>query len=238
MEVLIGPCRYQSSWDRYLIRVKYVARLPACVTITATSSGGLSRKMLRSDMSSPHSKPMATRSEPLRSPHPKQVRHLALHHRGPGPHQRGPTLYERYIRKTGQNFQTPWSRGLPQALQYPVLHPGPPQRQDTWSQKVWCHLWNPVSRMRRWNCPHTGDKDERPPKTEVSTNSCGRTWTSHQNGRCQSDSPWGQYMWRRKIHVPWVTRNLDQPPGHEPRPGIWAPHSYDELLSCDLGGLA
>ena len=117
---------------------------------------------------------------------------------GPGPHQRGPALYQRYIRKTGQNFQKPWSRGLPQALQHLALHPGPPQRQDTWSQKVRCRLWNPVSRMPcpvcRWNCPHTGDKDERPPKTEVSTNSCGRPWTPHQNGRCQSDRPWGQYV--------------------------------------------
>ena len=31
-----------SSWDRFLIKVKYVARLLACVTITATSSGGWS----------------------------------------------------------------------------------------------------------------------------------------------------------------------------------------------------
>ena len=31
-----------NSWVRYLIRVINVARLPACVTITATSSGGLS----------------------------------------------------------------------------------------------------------------------------------------------------------------------------------------------------
>ena len=30
-----------SSWDRYLIRVKYVARVLACVTFAATSSGGL-----------------------------------------------------------------------------------------------------------------------------------------------------------------------------------------------------
>ena len=41
MEVVIGLCRHDSLWDRYLIRVKYVARLLACVTITATSSGGL-----------------------------------------------------------------------------------------------------------------------------------------------------------------------------------------------------
>ena len=170
---------------------------------------------------------MATRSGPLRSPQPKK--------KGPGRHQRGPTLYQRCIQKNGQNFQKPWSRGLPQALQHPALHPCPSQRQDTWSQKVWCRLWNPVSRMPcqvcRWNCPHTGDKDERPPKTEVSTNSCGRTWTSHQNGRCQSDSLWGQYV---ATQDPWVHRNQDPPPGHQPRPGIWAPLIYDKLLSCGM----
>ena len=42
MKVVIGLCRHDSSWDRYLIRVKYVARLLASVTIMATSSGGLS----------------------------------------------------------------------------------------------------------------------------------------------------------------------------------------------------
>ena len=47
--------------------------------------------------------------------------------------RRRPTWYQRYIRKSGQNFQKPWSRGLPQAIQHPALHPGPPQRQDTWS---------------------------------------------------------------------------------------------------------
>ena len=102
-----------------------------------------------------------------------------------------------------------------------LVHP-----KDTWSHKVWCRLWNPVSRMPcpvcRWNCPHTGDKDERPPKTEFSTNSCGRTWTSHQNGRCQSDSLWGQYVTTQDT---WVHRNQDPPPGHQPRPGIWAQHS-------------
>ena len=50
-------------------------------------------------------------------------------------------------------------------------------------QKVWCCLWNRVSRIARpvyrCNCPHTGDKDQRPPKTKVSTNSCGRPWSSH-----------------------------------------------------------
>ena len=40
MDVVIGLCRHDSSWDRYLIRVKYVTRLLACVTITATSSSG------------------------------------------------------------------------------------------------------------------------------------------------------------------------------------------------------
>ena len=95
---------------------------------------------------------------------------------------------------------------------------------STWSQKVWCSLWNPVSGMPcavcRWNCPYPGDKDERPPKTEVSTNSCGRPWTSHQNGWCQSDSQRGQYV---VTQDPWVHRNQDPPPGHQPRPGIWAP---------------
>ena len=112
-----------------------------------------------------------------------------------------------YIRGTSEKLARIFkkhsrSRGLPQALQHPALHPGPPQRQDTWSQKVWCRLWNPVSRMPcpvcQWNCPHTGDKDERPPKTEVSTDSCGRTWTSHQNGRCQVITR-EDNMWRRKI---------------------------------------
>ena len=42
MGVVIGLCRHDSSWDRYFIRDKYDARLLACVTITATSSGGLS----------------------------------------------------------------------------------------------------------------------------------------------------------------------------------------------------
>ena len=34
MEVVIGLGRHDSSWDRYLMRVKYVARLLACVTIS------------------------------------------------------------------------------------------------------------------------------------------------------------------------------------------------------------
>ena len=42
MEVVIGLCRHASSWDRYLIRVKYVVRLLACMTIMPTSSCGLS----------------------------------------------------------------------------------------------------------------------------------------------------------------------------------------------------
>ena len=60
----------------------------------------------------------------------------------------------------------------------------------------------------------------RPPKTEVPMNSCGRTWTSHQNGQCQSDSPWGQYVATQDL---WVHRNQDPPPGHQPWPRIWAP---------------
>ena len=63
---------------------------------------------------------------------------------------------------------------------------------------------------------HTVDKDEGPPKTEVSTNSCGRPWTSHQNGR----GPREQYV---ATQEPWVHRNQDPPPGHQPRPGIWVP---------------
>ena len=53
---------------------------------------------------------------------------------------------------------------------------------------------------------------------KFSTNSCGRPWTSpHQNGQCQSNSPWGQYV---AIQDPWVHRNQDPLPGHQPRPGI------------------
>ena len=166
-----------------------------------------SRKMLRSDMSSPHSKPMPTRTGSLRSPHPKTTPTPRVTPQGARP----APAWASFIgtsKKLARIFKN--RRGLPQALQHTALHPGPPQRQDTWSQKVWCRLWNPVSRMPcpvcRWNCPHTGDKDERPPKTEVSTNSCGRTWTSHQNGRCQSDSPWGQYV---ATQDPWVHRNQD-----------------------------
>ena len=197
-----------------------------------------SRKMLRSEMSSPHSRPMATMSGPSRSSHPKTsptplitpqrarpaptwVYHISEVH---------PKNWPEFKKKT-------WSRGLPQALQHPALHPCPRQGQDTWSQKVWCHIWNPVSGMPRavcrWNCPYLGDKDERPPKTEVSTNSCGRPWTPYQKGRCQSDRPRGQYV---ATQDPWVHRNQDRPPGHQPRPGIWAPPLppiYDELLSCD-----
>ena len=133
--------------------------------------------MLRSDMSSPHSKPMATRSGPLRSPHPKTSLTPRVTPQGARPAPAWAYLISEVHLKNWPEFSKPWSRGLPQALQHPALHPGPPQRQDTRSQKVWCRLWNPVSRMPcpacRWNCPHTGDKDERPPKTEVSTNSCG-----------------------------------------------------------------
>ena len=46
----------------------------------------------------------------------------------------------------------------------------------------------------------TGMKD-RPPQTEVSTNSCGRPWTSHQNGQSQSDRPRAQYV---ATQDPWV----------------------------------
>ena len=67
---------------------------------------------------------------------------------------------------------------------------------------------------------YPGDKDERPPKTEIPTNSCGRPWTSHQNGQCQSDSPRGQHV---AMQDPWVHRNQDPPPSDQPRPGIWAP---------------
>ena len=72
----------------------------------------------------------------------------------------------------------------------------------------------------RWNCSCPGDNDERPPKTEVSTNSCGRPWTSHENGQCQSDSPRRQYV---ATQDPWVHRNQDPPLGHPPRPGILLP---------------
>ena len=66
------------------------------LTVQTAWSPNRSRKMLRSELSSPHSKPMATRSGPLRSPTPKQVRH----HRGPGPHQRGLL----YIRGTSEKL--------------------------------------------------------------------------------------------------------------------------------------
>ena len=127
------------------------------------------------------------------------------------------------------------SRCLPQAHQHPALHPGPRQRPNTWLQKMWCRLWNPVSGMPcsvcRWNCPYPGDKDERPLKTEVSTNSCGRPWTSHQNGRCQSDSPRGQYM---EMQYPWVHRNQNPSPGHQPLPGIWAKIRNSSALTMEL----
>ena len=181
--------------------------------------------MIRSDMSSPHSKPMATRSGPLGFPHPKT---------SPTPR----------VTPQGARPAPAWAyllseSGLTTNPSTPCAPSWSTPKQDTWSQKVWCRLWNPVPRMPcpvfRWNCPHTGDKDERPPKTEVSTNSCGRTWTSHQNGRFRSDSPWGQYV---AMQDPWVHRNQEPPPDHQLRPGIWAPTIYDELLSCDLGGLA
>ena len=74
------------------------------------------------------------------------------------------------------------------------------QRQDTWSQKVWCHIWNPVSGMPcavcRWNCPYPGDKDGRPLETAVSTNSCEKPWTPHQNVKMITRE---DNMWRRKI---------------------------------------
>ena len=66
MEVVIGLCRHDSSWDRYLVRVKYFA-----LTEQTAWSPNRSKKMLRSDMSIPHLRPMATRNGPLRSPHPK-----------------------------------------------------------------------------------------------------------------------------------------------------------------------
>ena len=135
------------------------------------------------------------------------------------------------------NLRNPSSTVNWQLLTYrDAFHPGPPQRQDTWSLKVWCRLWNPVSRMSWavcwWNCPHPGDKDERPPKTEFSTNSCGRPWTSCQNGQCQSDSPRGQYV---TMQDPWVHRNQDTPPGHQPRPGIWAPPSMTNCCYVTAG---
>ena len=127
-----------------------------------------SRNILRSDMSSPHSKPMPTRTGSLRSPHPKTTPTPRVTPQGDRP----APAWAYFIgtsKKLARIFKN--RRGLPQALQHTALHPGPPQRQDTWSQKVWCRLWNPVSRMPcpvcRWNCPHTGDKDERPPKTAV-----------------------------------------------------------------------
>ena len=187
--------------------------------------------MLRSGMSSPLSGPMATRSGPSRSPHPKtSLTPLITPQRArPAPAWTYPISEVHW--KTGQNFQKPWSLGLLQALQRPAFHPCPPQRQDTWSQKVWRRLWNPVSGMPcavcGWNCPHPGDKDERPPKTELSMNSCGRPWTSHQNGQCQSDSPRGQYVASQDL---WVHRDQDRPPGHQPRPGIWAPP--ESMMNC------
>ena len=48
---------------------------------------------------------------------------------------------------------------------------------------------------------------DRPPQTEVSTNSCGRPWTSHQNGQSQSDRPRAQYVATQDplVHRPAVT---------------------------------
>ena len=186
MEVVIGLCRHDSSWDRYLIRVKYVARLLACMTITSLT---------------PLITPQGARPAPACAYHISEVH---------------PKNWPEFLKT------------MESGLQHPALHPGPPQRQDTWLQNVWCRLWNPVSGMPcavcQWNCPYPGDKDERPPKTEVSRNSCGRPWTSHQNGQCQSDSPRGQHVATQDL---WVHRNQDPPPSHQPWPGIWAsPHLW------------
>ena len=181
-------------------------------------------------------------------PHPKNSPTLRVTPQGARPHQRGLALYQRYIRKTGQNIKKPWSRGLPQSLQHHGLHAGPPQRQDTWSQKVWCRLWNPVSRLPctvcRWNCPHTGDKDEKPRKTAVG---------DHEHPIKMDDVKviaLEDSMWRRKIRksieirtrLPAINRDqgyelLPPPPPHLWWTGtavMWPPLRR----SRDLGGLA
>ena len=103
--------------------------------------------MLRSDMSRPHSKPMATRSGPLRSPHQKTIPTPRVTPQGARPAPAWAYLISEVHPKNWPEFSKTMESGLTTSPSTPALHPGPPQRQDTWSQKVWCRLWNPLSRM-------------------------------------------------------------------------------------------
>ena len=180
--------------------------------------------MLRSDMSSLHSKPMAIRSGLLRSPpHPKTSHTLHVTPQGARPAPAWAYLIsEVHLKKLARIFKN-HGVGAYHKL-FNTLCAILVLLKTTLLITKKRRLWNPVTRMScsvcQWNCPHTGDKDDRPPKTKISTNSCGRPWTFHQNEGCQSDSPWEQYV---ATQDPWVHRNQDPPPGHQLRPGVWAP---------------
>ena len=184
-----------------------------------------------------HSKPMATRSGPSRSPHPKtSLTPLITPQRArPAP------AWAYHISEVHLKNWTEFSKIMELGLTTSPSTPCPPSWSTPKTRHKKCGVIYEIQCQETGRI-YPGDKDERPPKTEVPTNSCGRPWTSHQNGQCQSDS-------LRRQHVatqdPWVHRNQDPLPGNQPRPGIWAPpHLWRTAVmwplfwrSRDLGGL-